>query len=310
MLERLTLKQLRSLEAIAELGVLVDAANDLSLTPPAVHSQIKKMDDLLGTPTLVRDANLKRLIPTEHGKILVNATRQIKAILDRASDNLTALQRGQSGHVQLGFESTGRFFATALIVELKRNCPDVDLSFTVANRKSIIEELTTGGVDLAIMGRPPRFPMMEVFPIGPHPFGMFVPKEHPLARTTDYSPELLIQQSILAREHGSATRTLLDRYLDRLEAYGTPQIIELDSNESIKEGVISGLGAAMLSLHVVQRELKLGLLHQLSWNGLPIMRYWYLVHRSTPDIMESTQRIQSTILDMHGAFLPNSDAPS
>jgi Transcriptional regulator len=126
----------------------------------------------------------------------------------------------------------------------------------------------------------------------------------------DYAPEELVQHTVLAREKGSTTRILLDRFLDRIEGYGTPRIVEMDSNETIKEGVIAGLGVAMLSLHVVEREMRQALLHQLAWPGLPIMRYWYLVVPDGPKILESTHRIEEAIRALNGSFLPPQMRPA
>jgi len=310
MLERLTLKQLRSLQAIAACGSLADAARHQALSSPAIHSQIKKMEDVLGQATLTRDATDKKLVPTAHGQVLIDATRQIDAILERARDNLDALSRGNRGHVRLGFESTGRLFAARLVATLQKTCPDIEISFTVANRARIIEDLATGQIELAIMGRPPRVPRAEAVPVGSHPFGVFVAPDSPLADMQDYAPEELVQHTVLAREKGSTTRILLDRFLDRIEGYGTPRIVEMDSNETIKEGVIAGLGVAMLSLHVVEREMRQALLHQLAWPGLPIMRYWYLVVPDGPKILESTHRIEEAIRALNGSFLPPQMRPA
>lgn len=303
MIDAVTLKQLRSLKLIAQNGSITVSATEQSLSPPAVHSQIKKLEDLLGAKVLVRDPQRSELVATPQGDVVLAAAERIEGILAWARDNLTAMETGSLGHVRIGFESTGRYFAARLIASLQSTCPTIELSFDVANRSRISESLKQERIDIAIMGRPPRDPDIEAVPIAPHPFGIFVPPDNVLAKSSVYDPELLLAQPILAREQGSGTRVLLDRFLDQIEGYGAASIIELDSNETIKEAVAAGLGVAMLSRHVVQREFKEGRLDELAWPRLPIMRYWYLVSRNPTDAPNSTQRVRQAIIDANGAFI-------
>ena len=48
--------------------------------------------------------------------------------------------------------------------------------------------------------------------------------------------------------------------------------LELGSNETIKEAVLRGMGAAILSSRAVQKEVQAGRLHALQINGLPLTR--------------------------------------
>ena len=53
-LDALTLKQLRALTAVAEHGSITAAAQALSLTAPAVHTQLKSLETALDAPVLSR----------------------------------------------------------------------------------------------------------------------------------------------------------------------------------------------------------------------------------------------------------------
>ncbi|MDR9428232.1 MAG: LysR family transcriptional regulator [Salibaculum sp.] len=303
MIDAVTLKQLRSLKSVAETGSITEAATRHMLSPPAIHSQIRNLERLLDVSLLTKGGEEGRLCATPEGRVLIAAVERIDGVLDWARDNLDALERGNTGHVRLGFESTGRYFAPRVVSLLRRSCGTVDVTFDVANRKQIIERFDMNRIDLAIMGRPPRNHAMQVDPIAQHPFGLFVPPDHHLVRNGSYDPEALMSETIFAREPGSGTRSLLDRFLDQIEGYGTPRLIELDANETIKECVMAGLGVAMLSFHVVQRELADGRLVDLKWPRLPVMRYWYLVSRLSDDMAESTLRVREAILNDHGAFV-------
>ncbi len=55
------------------------------------------------------------------------------------------------------------------------------------------------------------------------------------------------------------------------------QQLEIGSSEAQCEGVLAGLGLALLPRHAVQRELASGLLCQLPVQELPLQRSWCLV---------------------------------
>jgi DNA-binding transcriptional LysR family regulator len=54
-------------------------------------------------------------------------------------------------------------------------------------------------------------------------------------------------------------------------------VLELGSNEAIKEAVLRGMGVAVLSTHVVQREVDAESLHSLQLVDLPLRRDIFVV---------------------------------
>jgi len=107
------------------------------------------------------------------------------------------------------------------------------------------------------------------------------------------------------REEASGSRMLLQRFLDRLNAAQAPQVIELNSNEAIKQGVLCGLGIAMLSLHAAHDELAAGRLVALRGHGLPVMRHWYVVVPASLPVPATVVRIAEAIVAQNGTFLPD-----
>jgi DNA-binding transcriptional LysR family regulator len=56
--------------------------------------------------------------------------------------------------------------------------------------------------------------------------------------------------------------------------------MEMDSNETIKQAVIAGLGIAFISQHTVSHELRQRRLVALKVAGLPVMRQWHAIRRA------------------------------
>jgi molybdate transport repressor ModE-like protein len=302
-LEALTLKQLRALRMVAETGSITAAAEALSLTPPAVHTQLKTLEQALGCPLLDRAPAGGAQLTTE-GRAVLDADLTIQAALQTCATKLRAYQEGRTGVVTLGVVSTGKYFAPRLVATLKRAFPDIEIILKVSNRDGITAALAQRSIEFAIMGRPPRNPANVAEPIGGHPHVIIAAPDHPLAHTRGITPQALLDETFIAREQGSGTRILMTRYLDRIGG-GTPyRLIEMDSNETIKQAVMAGLGIAMISQHTVTEELRSRRLTALDADTLPIIRQWYLIHRADLALTPTLKSVHAHIVAQRGSFLP------
>lgn len=275
----------------------------MGLTPPAIHSHLKTLEDLAGAP-LLPQAEHGAFRPTPEGYVLLLAEAQIATALARAGREVAALRQGHSGSVVLGVVSTGKYFAPFLVADLQRSLPRIEVTLRIGNRDTILQALAGDELDLAIMGRPPREPAVHSDPIGPHPHIIIAAPDHPLAAQDPVMPVDLLTQTFLSREEGSGTRILMTRFLDRI-GEGTPwRAVEMGTNETIKQAVIAGLGIVLISRHTCTEELRAGRLVALSAIGLPIQRSWYLPHRSDRAPSPATERIRAAIAGPGGSFLP------
>ena len=303
-LDAVTMKQLRALQSVSLHGSLTAAATAMGQTTPAIHSQIKNLEVAIGAPVLVRSGDRTRMETTAAGEEMLRAGRRIEAILSHAADQITARSTGKIGRVRFSAVSTAKYFAPRLVKMLQDRCPEIDLSLLVSNREKVIADLPNLRCDLAIMGRPPRDIEVEAEPLGPHPHGVILPPDHPLAGSNGYDPALLVRETFLSREPGSGTRVLMQRFLDRLGEAHPEKLIEMDSNETIKQGVLAGLGVAFLSYHTVDDEVRAGRLATLTGPYLPVMRYWYLVTPRSLEQGPASARIAAEITALNGVYLP------
>ena len=61
--------------------------------------------------------------------------------------------------------------------------------------------------------------------------------------------------------------------------------MELDSNETIKQAVMAGLGLSFISEHTIGLERSVGRLVKLNIIGTPVKRQWRLVYRTDKRLM-------------------------
>lgn len=302
----MTLKQLRALRAVVDHGSITAAAEALSLTPPAVHTQLRTLEENLCCRVFERGGGAMSRLTVE-GAAVLDAEGAIERALAACMQKVQALRSGKAGVVVLGVISTAKYFAPRLVARLHTEFPDIDIVLRIGNRDTIVSELQQRSVELAIMGRPPRHPIVTALPFGPHPHVIIAPPGHPLAVLDDVPPDRLLAETFIAREIGSGTRIMMMRYLDRIGEGAPYHMIEMGSNETIKQAVMAGLGLALISQHTVTEELRGGRLVAIRAPGLPIERAWYLLHREDLTLTPTLETVRDYIAAHGASFLPSLD---
>ena len=118
-LNSLTFRQLRALQAVSESGSITNAADTLNLTPPAVHTQIKTLEENFGCEMFdLSGEDGFRL--TAEGNALLSAQKRSNEALSGAIREIDALRLGLAGSVTLGVVSTGTVSYTHLTLPTNR----------------------------------------------------------------------------------------------------------------------------------------------------------------------------------------------
>lgn len=300
----ITLKQLRALAAIVKAGTLTAAAETLNVTTPAVSTQLRALEANFGVEMLRRGPDGKTAL-TQNGAAVLACIRQIENSLTACYDNINALKTGKIGHLTLGVVSTAKYFAPRIVVAAQKGLPDVEISLFIGNRAAIIAALTDKKIDLAIMGRPPRNPPVEAEILGENPHILVVAAGHPLAGKRDILPDDLLNQTFLSREQGSGTRILMQRFLDRVGEGREYKTMVLESNETIKQAAMVGLGVAFISGQAVSAELEAGRLVKIEFPGLPIVRHWFLIRRAGRELPPVERAFAKFLIGLEGQYLPD-----
>lgn len=278
MLRNLTLKQLRAVAAIARLGRVTAAAAELNVTPAALTSRVKQLEEEIGLPLFDRTSH--GLKPTDAGRELLWAIDSIGVAIEACESRLEALKGLAGGRVAIGVVSTAKYFAPQAIAAFSRAHAGVEISLLVGNRGGTIASLRDYAIDLAIMGRPPGDFEVEATAFGEHPLVVIAPPDHPLAARKRLSRADLADEPFLVREEGSGTRTVFEEFMAGIAVRRARLGIETGSNETIKQAVMAGLGIALISAHTVSVEVESRRLVVLPVEGLPIRRQWFAVRRA------------------------------
>ena len=110
--DEISLQQLRALAAVFETGSFTLAAESLQLTQPAISHLIKRMEDELGQPLVVRG---RRLQLTDAGQMMVDTAVRALRLVDESVNACRSQAQLREGRVVL---AVGHLTAGALMPPL------------------------------------------------------------------------------------------------------------------------------------------------------------------------------------------------
>ncbi|MDH3299895.1 MAG: LysR family transcriptional regulator [Acidimicrobiia bacterium] len=145
---QLDLESIRTLIAVVDHGGMTNAARHLDLSQSAVSHKIKRLEEKVGRPLLIRDGHAVR--PNRDGVALIEDGRAMLDLHDRAAARL--VYEKISGRVRIGANQdfyTDRL--TAVLGRFSRLHPDAIVQFAFATTEQLSQQVDRGDIDLAII---------------------------------------------------------------------------------------------------------------------------------------------------------------
>lgn len=209
--QRLTLRQLRVLLALADEGSVSAAAEALHVTQPAVSKALSELEGGLGQTLFLRRG--RRMRATALCERLLVLARKLQADLRRGGEDVASLARGVSGELLIG--ATNAALADLLpdaVAALKAEAPHVAISVRTHALKAMFDDLRQGRLDVIIArvqgtdvpADLERLQLMRQQEV------LVISGCHPLAASRHLSWEVLAQQSWIWPLPGTRMRALQD----------------------------------------------------------------------------------------------------
>jgi len=295
-----TFRQLRVFTEVARHLSFARAAEALHLTPPAVTMQVKELEGHVGLPLFERSG--RQISLTTAGEYMLVHARKMLATLKDAEDTAARLKRIEVGRLTIGMVSTAKYFLPRLLAEFQQEHEGVEIRLAVGNREQLVKMLHGNEVDIAIMGRPPTELATRAEPFAAHPHVFVAPTDHPLLKVGHPTVEAMRPYGFILRERGSGTRAAMEVFLEqsRME----PRVVmEMSSNETIKQAVMAGMGISFLSLHTIGLELEHRLIATLDVEGAPVVRAWNVVHTLSKLLSPAAEAFRYFMLERAESYL-------
>jgi len=274
-LNRLTLRQLDVFLAVCQHRSYSKAAQQLALTQPAVSSQIRSLEEVVGQALF--DYLGKQLFLTNAGELMLRAARELKQRLVHLEIELTELHGRLQGSLNIAIESSAEYLLPPFIHNFCEQHPDVDISLHVVNHQRLLERLHDNLDDLAIMTQVPDSRSLSYTPFAEHQLLVVANASHPLSQRQDISLIELLSYPALLREAGSGTRQIFESFC-RQHSCLIQRHRQMGSNQAIKTALASGEHFAILPKAMVSNDIAAGRLAAIAVVGFPILRSWCTVY--------------------------------
>lgn len=146
-----SLRQLRAFLAVAESGSFSQAAQQLSLSQPAVSASIRELESLLGARLMDRGPHHMAL--TEAGRTLLHEAQWLVASFDRGVGRMHAVLAGGQQTVRIACLPSAMHLLAPALAQWQRQQPQhspVRVEISDPLHEELIAQLRGGAVDMGI----------------------------------------------------------------------------------------------------------------------------------------------------------------
>ena len=260
----MTLMQLKVFVTIAELSSVTRAAEFLGITQSAASAALAALENSNQVKLFNRVGRSIEL--SELGQRFLPEAQVIVSAVQDASRSLRALGGKTTGSLVIAASQTiANYWLPIRLARFHSEFPDVSLNVKISNTRGVERALIEKRADIGFVEGPVSSGQLVLTPIDHDQPALVVSARHwPAIRQKGVSVELATLPWVV-REIGSGTRGILEKLLDDqgLNWDELNIILELPSNEAVREAVEAGAGVTLVSQHVVASSLKAGMLRAI-----------------------------------------------
>jgi LysR family hydrogen peroxide-inducible transcriptional activator len=172
------LGQLRYFSKIVEHRSFTRAAQDCSVSQPALSQQIAKLEKELGQPLFERQGRSIRLTPA--GQILKSQADKILQLVDDAKRQIT--DDGQTGRICISAIPTiAPYLIPVMLTEVGGQFPQASFVVNEDTTESLLKRCSNGEVDVGLLASPASAKYLTIEPLFSEELLLALPADHRLA---------------------------------------------------------------------------------------------------------------------------------
>lgn len=144
-----TLNQLQIFLKIVQTQSITKAAEELQLTQPAVSIQLKNFQDQFDIP--LTEMIGRKISITDFGKEIAIAAEDVIDQVNAINSKTLAYKGLLTGKIKISVVSTGKYVMPYFLADFMKMYTGVELAMDVTNKNKVMESLTNGDVDMALV---------------------------------------------------------------------------------------------------------------------------------------------------------------
>ena len=272
----MNLDQIRNFHAVAVHRSFTIAAEKLFRTQPAISTQVRMLEEELGTRLFDRIG--KKVYMTQAGDVLFDYAERLLSLHDEAKLAVTEVNATPKGKILIGAnESTCLYVLPQIFALFKKKYPDVQISIYRNFSRKVLDKVRGNQLDFGIVTLPVPDRELNILPIAEDELWLITCPDHPLAAQSSLSLEDVVSYPFIFHTAGTTRERLRKHFAswwDRLHIS-----MELASIETIKKFVSIGMGVSIVPRSYAEEERRRGTLCLLPLNNLNLIRKLGLIYR-------------------------------
>ncbi len=296
---KMNLQNLRVFLKVAELEHITRASEELHLTQPAVTKIIQNLESEIHLELVERQG--RRIVLTHAGHVLQRHAQQLFALERQMEEELEALRDLEGGQVIMAANTTaGIYLLPPIIARFHTQYPRVTLNMAILNSSEIINGTLNWQLDFGLIEGDASTLSAELHSrvFARDTLILVVAPSHPWSQVGSLRPADLATDALLLREEGSAMREMLEQELKKYDVH-IHSLLTLTDNEAIKQMVMNGVAAAVVSSLTVSHELATGTLTHVPVEGLELHPELSLIYRVDKQLSRAARAFCSFLFPAH-----------
>ena len=279
---------------VGKTGSLTGAAEELSISQPAVSQTIRQLEKQLGTKLFQRGQKGIRL--TKEGSLLYEYVAKGYEQMELGETKLRQMMNMELGEVRIGAsDMTLRFFLLPYLERFHEQYPNIKVTVTNAPTPTTLTNLSAGKIDFGVVSSPfeaaddiTSMPVREIEDIFIAGRGFIRYKN----RMLDFSK--LQEMPLILLEKNTSTRSYMDAFLQKNKVHINPEF-ELATSDMIVQFALRSLGVGCVMRDFAQEYLESGQLFELRFKQLIPKRSFCLISSARNPLSTAAGNLLSLI---------------
>lgn len=284
---------------VARCGSITVAAEELSISQPAVSQSVRQLEEALHTKLFIRMSKGVKL--TREGEVLYSYVAKGYEQIMLGEQKLLQMKNMEYGEIRIGAsDMTLQFFLLPYLEKFHEQYPAIKVSVTNGPTPETLLNLEEGKIDLGVVSTPfrskdtiditPVREIEDIFVAGRR----FIPYKN---KMLDFAQ--LEDMPLIFLEKNTSSRSYMDEFLARNHVTINPEF-ELATSEMIVQFALRSLGVGCVMKDFAKEYIEAGTLFELRFNKMiPKRQFCIVINKKSPLALAAGKLLEIISLSLH-----------
>ncbi len=297
------LKQLEVFVNVVKLKSFSKAAEAVYLSQPTVSAHINALEDELDAKLIVRST--KEVYPSKAGKIFYQYALEMLNLRDMAMQEVKSYSTQVRGTLDVAASTVpSQYLLPRAMPSLIEKYPQLTLSIKQYDSVEVVHRIIDMDAEVGVTGAIFEKSGCVFEPVAEDRLVIITPNTPAFAALEGrITPDIIRANKFISREYGSGTRKESEIFLHSIgiDPQSLRISVQLQSTESVIQGVKNGLGLAIVSKYACEDCVASGGILAFDYESPDLSRSFYAVYRKNRPLSPAAEAFVKELKDTFGS---------